>query len=176
MVTFFNAASDDFYAGGGSSTDGAGIHGISNYTIDAVKMPNSYFSDYYKGIARANLLIQRVPTASMDEAKKKRFIAEAKVLRALYYFELVKMFKNIPLILEPIDAGSDFYNIPQSDPKAVYSQIEGDILSSLPDLPMTVSGDERGRINQGNAKAILGKIYLYDNKKSEAAAQFADVN
>ena len=176
MVTFFNAASDDFYSGGGSSTDGAGIQGISNYTIDAVKMPNSYFSDYYKGIARANLLIQRVPAASMDEGKKKRFIAEAKVLRALYYFELVKMFKNIPLILEPIDAGSDFYNIPQTDPKAVYSQIEADIVASLPDLPMTVSGDERGRINQGNAKAILGKIYLYDNKKSEAAAQFADVN
>lgn len=137
MVTFFNAASDDFYSGGGSSTDGAGIQGISNYTIDAVKMPNSYFSDYYKTLASAI---------------------------NLFFFP------------SSIDAGSDFYNIPQTDPKAVYSQIEADIVASLPDLPMTVSGDERGRINQGNAKAILGKIYLYDNKKSEAAAQFADVN
>ena len=41
---------------------------------------------------------------------------------------------------------------------------------------MTVSGDERGRITQGGARALLGKIYLYDNKKAEAAAQFAEVN
>ena len=176
MVTFFNAASDDFYSGGGSSTDGAGIQGFSNYTINPITMPGSYFGDYYQGIARANLLIQKIPGASMSDATKKRFTAEAKSLRALYYFELVRMFKNIPLILEPIDAGSDFYNIPQADPAEVYKQIETDLSSSIADLPMTVSGDDRGRLTQGSARSLLGKIYLYDNKKTEAAAQLAQVN
>ncbi|MDF2550876.1 MAG: carbohydrate-binding protein SusD [Chryseobacterium sp.] len=175
-VTFMNAGSDDFYSGGGSSTDGAGIQGFSSFTINQNTVPLSYWKDFYQGIARANLVIKRVPDASMGEVQKSRFIAEAKTLRALYYFELLRMFKNVPLILEPISANSDFYNIPQAPPATVYAQIESDILSAIPNLPATVSGADRGRITQGSAKAILGKIYLYDNKKSEAAAQFADVN
>ena len=175
-VTFFNAGSDDFYSGGGSSTDGAGIQGINDYSLNPNTMPASYWKDYYQGIARANLLIQKAPGAEMDETVKKRFIAEAKVLRSLYYFELVRMFGNIPLILEPISATDDYWNIPQVAPSAVYTQIEADIVAAIPDLMMMVSGNDKGRINQGSARAILGKIYLYDKKMSEAAAQFALVN
>lgn len=176
-VTFFNGASDDFYSGGGNSSDGAGIQGFSNYTINPIIMPASYWKDYYKGIASANLLLERIPAASMSDQTRNRYVAEAKVLRSLYYFELVRMFKNIPLILKPVLASDDFYNIPQANPADVYAQIENDIVASLPDLMMTASGaNEKGRITQGTARAILGKIYLYDNKKSEAAAQFEMVN
>lgn len=175
MVTFFNAGSDDFYAGGGSSTDGAGIQGLSTNTINATTIPASYWRDYYQGVSRANVLILKVPDADMPEATKKRFIAESKALRAMYYFDLVRMFGNIPLILEPFKASGDLYNVPQAPKSAVYSQMEADLLSAIPDLPMTVS-DQKGRLTQGAAKALLGKIYLYDNKKAEAAAQFADVN
>ncbi len=176
MVTFFNAASDDFSAGGGSATDGAGIQGASSFQINPNTMPASYWRDYYQGIARANTLIMRAPNADMSDAVKNRFISEAKVLRALYYFDLVRIFGNIPLILQPFKASDDFYNIPQAPKSAVYTQIESDILAAIPSLPMTVSGEQRGRLTQGAAKALLGKIYLFDNKKAEAAAQFADVN
>lgn len=176
MVTFFNAGSDDFYAGGGSATDGAGIQGISNGKINPTTMPGSYWSDFYQGIARANLVIQKVPTAEMNDSIKKRFVGEAKTLRALYYFELLRMFRNIPLILEPVKTSDDYYNIPQADPAAVYKQIEEDLLESIPNLPMMVSGSEKGRITQGTARAILGKIYLYDKKNDLAAAQFKEVN
>jgi hypothetical protein len=177
MVTFFNGASDDFYSGGGNSSDGAGIQGFSNYSINPIIMPASYWKDYYQGIAKANLLLDRIPNASMNDQTRKRFIAEAKVLRSLYYFELLRMFKNIPLILKPVLATDDFYNIPQEDPAKVYSQIESDIVSAIPDLMMAPSGaSEKGRITQGTARAILGKIYLYDKKNAEAAAQFEMVN
>lgn len=177
MVTFFNAASDDFYSGGGSSTDGAGIQGFASYSINPVIMPPSYWRDYYQGIARANLLIERIPNADMNDQTRKRFIAEAKVLRSLYYFELVRMFKNIPLILQTIKTTDDYYNIPQAKPEDVYAQIESDILASVDDLPMTVTAAiEKGRITQGTARAILGKIYLYDKKYSQAAAQLEMVN
>lgn len=176
-VTFFNGASDDFYSGGGNSSDGAGIQGFSNYTINPIIMPASYWKDYYKGIASANLLLERIPNATMNDQTRSRYIAEAKVLRALYYFELLRMFKNIPLILKPVLVTDDYYNIPQANPADVYTLIEGDIVASLPDLMMTSSGaNEKGRITQGTARAILGKIYLYDNKKTEAAAQFEMVN
>ncbi|WP_419867877.1 RagB/SusD family nutrient uptake outer membrane protein [Chryseobacterium sp. CT-SW4] len=177
MVTFFNAASDDCYSGGGSSTDGAGIQGFANYSINSVIMPISYWKDYYQGIAAANLLLDRIPNAQMNDQTRNRFIAEAKVLRSLYYFELLRTFKNIPLILKPITVSDDYYNIPQADPAAVYTQIESDILAAIGDLPATVSSaGEKGRITQGTARAILGKIYLYDKKYSEAAAQLEMVN
>jgi hypothetical protein len=176
MVTFFNAGSDDFYAGGGSSTDGAGIQGLSNYQLNPSTMPASYWRDYYQGISRANVLIEKIPAADMSDAVKNRFTGEAKTLRALYYFELVRMFGNIPLILKEIKATDDYYNIPQTPKAAVYAQIEADLLAAIPGLPMTVSGDQKGRLTQGAAKALLGKVYLFDNKKAEAAAQFADVN
>lgn len=179
MVTFFNGASDDFYSGGGNSSDGAGIQGFSNYTINPIIMPMSYWKDYYQGIANANLLLNRIPNADMNDQTRKRFIAEAKVLRSLYYFELVRMFKNIPLILKPVLVTDDFYNIPQAKPEDVYAQIESDILSAMGDLPVSIPSsnkNEVGRITQGSARAILGKIYLYDKKNSEAAAQFEQVN
>lgn len=176
MVTFFNAGSDDLSSGGGSATDGTGIQSLSTFTIDANAVPQTYWSDYYQGIARANLLLDRIPNAKMDDNVRARFVAEATVLRSLYYFELVKMFGRVPLILKPIAASDDYYNIPQAEAKDVYSQIEGDIIASIDHLPLTVTGADRGRISQGNARAILGKIYLYNNKKAEAAAQLAMVN
>jgi len=175
-VTFFNAGSDDFYSGGGNSNDGAGIQGMNNFTINPNTMPASYWKDFYQGIARANLLIEKVPGATMGEDIKKRYIAEAKVLRSLYYFELVRMFGNIPLVLKTIQFGDDYWNIPQAKPSDVYAQIESDINTAIPDLMMTSSGNDKGRITQGTARAILGKIYLYDKKMTEAAAQFAAVN
>lgn len=177
MVTFFNGASDDFYSGGGNSSDGAGIQGFSNYSINPIIMPLSYWKDYYQGIAKANLLLERLPAINMNDQNKKRFTAEAKVLRSLYYFELLRMFKNIPLILKTFKYDDDYYNIPQAKPEAVYAQIEADILAAINDLPVTTTvPSEKGRITQGTARAILGKIYLYDKKNTEAAAQFEMVN
>lgn len=176
MVTFFNAGSDDFYAGGGSSTDGAGIQGLSNYQLNPNTMPVSYWRDFYQGVSRTNVLIEKIPQANMSDAVKNRFTAESKTLRALYYFELVRMFGNVPLITKEIKANDDYYNIPQAPATAVYAQIEADLIAAIPNLPMTVSGDQRGRFTQGAARALLGKVYLYENKKAEAAAQFAEVN
>ena len=176
MITMFNAGSDDHYAGGGNESDGAGIQSFSNNTINPYTMPESFWSDYYRGISRANKLLEKLPGIPMDESKKARFAAEAKTLRAYYYFNLVRMFKNVPLILEPLSA-SQFYSIPQADPAEVWAQIETDITESLNDLPPTVNvSSDGGRLTQGSAKAILGKVYLYQGKNALAAAQFEDVN
>lgn len=179
MVTFFNGASDDFYSGGGNSSDGAGIQGFSNYSINAIIMPASYWRDYYQGIAKANILLEKIPAANMNDQTRNRFIAEAKVLRSLYYFELLRMFKNIPLILKPFKYNDDYYNVLQAKPEDVYAQIEADILASVDNLPMTISPNNKGeigRLTQGSARAILGKIYLYDKKYALSAAQFEMVN
>lgn len=175
MITMMNAGSDDHVAGGGGATDGVGIQSFSNFTISPTTMPESFWNDHYQGISRANILISKLPAASMDAAVKDRFAAEAKALRAIYYFNLVRMFKNIPLITEPLTAGN-IYSQTQAAPSAVYAQIEQDLLDAIDVLPTTVPSDQLGRLTKGAAKAILGKVYLYDNKASLAAAQLADVN
>jgi hypothetical protein len=176
MITMMNAGSDDNYAGGGGASDGAGIQGFSNYTINPVTIPRSFWSDHYQGVFRANILLDKLPTTNMDAGEKARFTAEAKALRALYYFNLVRMFRNIPLLLKPLGA-SDIYDVTQSAPAAVYTQIEKDLNEAIADLPSAVvPATEAGRFTKVAAQALLGKVYLYDNKKTEAAAMFAQVN
>ncbi len=176
MITMMNAGSDDNYAGGGGPTDGVGIHGFSDFTMNANTIPASFWGDHYQGVFRANILLSKLPNTTMDAAEKARFTAEAKALRATYYFNLVRMFKNIPLILEPL-AASDIYKVTQAKPEEVYAQIEKDLSEAIPDLPASVNlATEAGRFTKGAAQAQLGKVYLYDNKKTEAAAMLAEVN
>lgn len=176
IITFMNAGSDDNYAGGGGATDGAGIQGFSNYTLNQNIIPESFWNDHYQGIFRANVLLSRLPGANMDEDSRKRFTAEAKTLRAIYYFNLVRMFRNIPLLLEPLTA-TTMYDVTQADPASVYAQIEKDLTEAIADLPNTVVlATEAGRLTKGAGQAMLGKVYLYDNKKTEAAAQLQQVN
>lgn len=177
MITMMNAGSDDHYAGGGGATDGAGIQGFSNYTLSPTTIPASFWNDHYQGIFRANFLLTKLPGVPMDESLKARYTAETKALRANYYFNLVRMFKNIPLITVPLTS-SEFNTVLQADPNAVYDQIEKDLNEALADLPNTVSATEAGRLSKGSAQALLGKVYLYDSrgKKSDAATQLAAVN
>ncbi len=176
MITMMNAGSDDQYAGGGSETDGAGIQGFSNFSITQLTMPVSFWSDHYQGVFKANMLLIKLPTTVMDEALKARFAAEAKAVRAMCYFNLVRMFKNVPLILEPLTTGN-MYEVTQATPEAIYVQIEKDLTEAIAALPATVSmATEAGRFNKGAAQALLGKVYLYENKGALAAAQLAEVN
>jgi hypothetical protein len=85
------------------------------------------------------------------------------------------MFKNIPLITVPM-TNSEFYTVVQSAPTAVYAQIEKDLTEAITNLPSTVSASESARFTKGAARALLGKVYLYQNKNSLAAAELAAVN
>lgn len=178
-ITMLNAGSDDHYAGGGSATDGAGMQSFSNYTISSSTIPTSFWRHYFQGIFRANTLLQKLPNIPMDAAKKARFTAECIALRAYFHFELVRCFKNVPLIISLIPA-SEIYNIKQATPEAVYVQIEKDLSEAMAGLPLKINNttEESGRWSKGIVQALLGKVYLYDpaNKKALAATELASVN
>ncbi len=175
MITMMNAGSDDQVAGGGGATDGAGIQGFSNFTITQFTIPGSYWSDFYQGIFKANMLLNKLPTTVMDEGLKARYAAEAKALRGMCYFNLVNLFKNVPLLLEPLSA-ADIYNVTQTTPDKVFAQIEKDLTEAIAVLPPTIPPTEYGRFTKGSAQALLGKVYLYEKKGTLAAAQLAEVN
>jgi hypothetical protein len=181
ILTMMNAGSDDHYAGGGGATDGAGLQGFSNYTLSPTTISSSFWGEHYQGIYRANYLLTKLPGVPMDANLIARYTAECKALRANYYFNLVRMFENVPLITVPL-AASEFYSVTQASPKDVYKQIENDLKAAILALPSTVSAEEAGRFTKGSAKALLGKVYLFDkyntdqNNKVLAAAELADVN
>jgi hypothetical protein len=174
-LALMNAGTDDHFAGGGGPTDGNQLQVFSNYTLTPNSMAGSYWNDPYQGIFRANVLLKKLPGVSMDESLKSRFAAEAKALRGYYYFNLVRMFKNIPLFTEPV-LPTEIYNVTQAKPEDVYAQIEKDLTDAIGVLPMTFPSQELGRFTKGAAKALLGKVYLYEKKNAQAAAALADVN
>src|SRR5690606_12712985 len=97
-------------------------------------------------------------------------------LRAYFYFDLVRYFRNIPLIDHPL-VGDEIYSVVQAAPADIYAFIEADLLAALPNLPIQVTAlSEAGRASQGTAKALLGKVYLQQEKFDLAAQQLADVN
>ena len=173
MISFMNAGSDDNY---GASVPGDAISLFSFYQLTPTNMPQGFWSNHYQGIFRANTLLEKLPNIPMDENLKLRFAAECKAMRAYYHFNLVRMFGNIPLMsktISPIEAQT----YPQSKPEEVYAQIEKDLAEAMVDLPVTINvATEGGRWTKGAAQAMLGKVYLYDGKKAEAAAQLAEVN
>lgn len=171
-----NSASDDHYAGGGNSTDVNEYQVMSNYTVNpAVGPQGTLWSGGYSGIFRANVLLSKLPDVPMDETEKARYTAEARFLRAFFYFDLVRLFRNVPLLTEPVSAAA-MYDVLQAAPADVYAQIEADLKAAIPDLPNINPGSEKARATAGAAHALLGKVYLYREKFTEAAAELAEVN
>jgi len=174
-----NSASDDCYAGGGSQGDTPDWQVWNNYSLTSGQGPQQAFWPInYLGVSRANTIITILSTqtiAGLSDANKTRFTAEAEFLRAHYYFDLVRLFKNVPLITKPL-APADIYNQPQAKPADVYAQIEADLKAAIPNLPVTLPTSEYGRVTQGAAVALLGKVLLYEEKWADAAAQLKLVN
>lgn len=177
-----NSASDECYAGGGGASDMLSYQVMNNYTVSPASGPQTSFWNLdYTGVYRANLLLQKleanqIPDLSADT--KARYIGEAKALRAYYYFELVRLFKNIPLILTPVTPDK-FYDILQAKPEDIYAQIEKDLNDAITVLPSVVPTTENGRITKGAAMAMLGKAIIYQNVESrmaEAASWLNKVN
>ena len=160
-----NAASDDCYAGGGNSSDITAIQVWNNYTLDPATGPQeSLWSKGFSGIFRANVIISKLPDVPMDENLKARYLAEGRFLRAWFYFDLIRFFENVPLFREPIST-AEMYNVTQEDPTVVYQFLEEELLAAIEFLPSSVSVEtEGGRATQGAARALLGKVYLQQEK------------
>ncbi|MBX6380742.1 MAG: RagB/SusD family nutrient uptake outer membrane protein [Thermoflavifilum aggregans] len=179
-----NSASDECYAGGGGPTDMAFWQVWNNYTLTPALGPQAGFWDRnYTGIYRVNIFLSKIDgVQGLDPATKARYIAEAKFLRAYYYFWLVRLFKNIPLITHPL-ATEEIYKQTQAPVDSVYHQIETDLKEAIPDLPWTVNiPDEGGRATKGAAYALMGKLIMWEagpnnnSRMLEAAAYLDSVN
>jgi tetratricopeptide (TPR) repeat protein len=128
------------------------------------------WSTLYVGIFRANQVIANVPGITMDETAKRRVIAEAKFLRALFYFNLTLYYGRPPLMLEP----SQPKDVPPNATTAeAYAQVAKDLTEAITDLPASYPAADLGRATKGAAYALLGKTYLQQKMYQQAADAFA---
>ncbi len=165
----YNAASDDTYAGGSDPSDQPSWVAMDQFTLDPFLGPQSgLWRKNYTGIYRANLVLQKLEEVEgLATDFVARTQAEAKFLRAYYYFDLVRMFGSVPLITTVL-SGDELYDQVQATPDLIYAQIEQDLNDARNtfELPATLPADEFGRVTKGAATALLGKAILYQNDES----------
>jgi hypothetical protein len=165
-------ASDNSLAGGESPSDVIGIQQIDKMIHTPVNANLKNLWDWmFAGVQRANYILEFKD--KIDFEGKNQIIAEARFLRAYYHFELVKWFGGIPLNGDKRFAPGDETKKPRASVAEVYAEIESDLNYAVANLPATVT--IKGKATKGAALALLGKVYLYDNKFPEAAAALEQV-
>ena len=161
-----DVASDDILA---TSNFGADGHQLASYTFDPTLWSiNDLWTNAYITINRANIVLDRVPPIVMDVTERNRVLGEAHYLRALMYFELVRMFGDVPLIEHEAKSVADA-QIPRSPASDVYALIASDLQTAMTDLPASYSGADLGRATSGAATSLLAKVYLNQNDYNNAA-------
>ncbi|MEO5997735.1 MAG: RagB/SusD family nutrient uptake outer membrane protein [Chitinophagaceae bacterium] len=135
---------------------------------------NNTWANYYIVINRANNILSRIVNADVAVIKNKdRYIGEAKFLRAVAYFDLVRIFGDVQMITDAVGA-EEVAKTPRSPVATVYTEvILKDLLDASTKLPVVYTGMEVGRATRGAAKAMLGKAYMTvkDFTKAEAVLQ-----
>lgn len=153
---------------GSSSTDNGGdkrdldelLHSSTTGSIEAM------WKRFYKTIGRASYSIKYTTESSITDAEKNRLIGEAKFLRAVSYFYLVRMFGDT--VIQELDVPAS-YSVRK--PKAeVYTYIEADLLDAIQKLPFKTeyAAKDLGRATKGAAQSLLAKVYLYQGKNQQA--------
>ena len=164
-------ASDNTLAGGESATDVPGIQEID----DMIHTPiNDQLRDIwnwmYGGVNRANYILEFKD--KIDFPNKPNVLGQATFLRAYYYFELVKFFGDVPLAVDQRLLFGDQNTIDRTPAAQVYAQIELDLIYAAENLPPNQT--QTGRVTKGAAQALLGRVYLYQNKFAQAAPVLDD--
>lgn len=137
-------------------------------------MVYQFWQDYYKAIFNTNIVLNKIETASLDATYKDDVKAQMMFLRALYYFHLVQIWGDVPLVTTPI-TGDEAYSVLRSPKAQVYDQIKKDLLFAIDKLPLASAITKLGKASKGAAQTLLGKVYLTQGDKTAAAAILKDV-
>lgn len=151
----------------GSSTVGARQQASNAFTTTDSYVQNTW-ATLYTGIYCANSFLEGIEIhkgdySEQDQKKAEIYIAEAKVLRALYYFELVRWYGYVPLMKNTAQSALHPSQFKQNTPVEVYEFIEQDLKDAIEVLPYASEDAVRGkndfRISKGGALGLLTKVY-----------------
>jgi starch-binding outer membrane protein, SusD/RagB family len=160
-------ASDDAIAGGADQTDQKSYQMADRFTLSAVEDKeddmNQLWIARFKLVYRSNLILKFADKTS-DFGKMAR--AHANFLKGYAYFDLTRMFGGLPII-DVVPNYSDKFG--RSSQEDTWKAIEGYLLTAIEDLPERSGGiDPNGLATRASAQALLGKVYVYQKKYSDA--------
>jgi len=119
------------------------------------------WSRFYTTIQQANIVLGKIDAVEFaDENVKNQYKGELQFLRAMQYFYLVRLFGEVPLILEEVSGPATAFNGEKASVQAVYDQIILDAKAAADNLPANYTGANIGRASKGAALTLLGEVYL----------------
>jgi hypothetical protein len=164
--------SDDADKGSSAGDTGTDKNKLDNLNFASSDISfNAVWKSRYTGIGRANTALFYLDRIPVDPTLKSRLVGEAKFLRALWYFDLVRCFGGVPVVISSdIDVGDSETILntayTRKTKQETYLQIEIDLTEAIAKLPLKsqYAPADMGRATKGAAQALLAKVYLYEEK------------
>ncbi len=166
--------SDDARKGSNPDDQLSTVGPYDNFTFSPTQDGlDRWWNTLYVGVKRANVVIQFVPAITMDPARRTRYVAEAKFIRGLLYFDFVRAWGGVPLVTN--------VNPPQHLARAtkdqVYALILEDLQFAADNLPLRseYAANDLGRATKGAAQSLLARVYLFMHDYVNAEKYAMDV-
>ncbi len=171
-VYFMEVTSDNSYQA--SITNSGGAYGDFDLfrLVPSNNVLNETWRDAYRGIQRVNVVLNRIDNVVMDETLRNTRKGELKFLRALTYFNLVRIWGDMPLVLTETTDPFESFGKGRDNVDAVYAQIIKDLEEAVAALPVK---QDIGRATKGAAQALLGKVYLTRKDFTKASTILREV-
>jgi len=168
FLSVTNIMSDDADKGSYSGDQESVVTPIDDFTLTSTNtFALSLWSGHYNSIGACNQALQALVTAAIDTGTKIELNAEVRFIRGYLYFNLVRMFGGVPLILrvpkDATDANTDPVFQTRATDSAVYNTIIEDLQFAVDHLPLR-SAAQPGHATKGAAQGILAKVYMYQKK------------
>lgn len=128
----------------------------------------------YIGINRTNLILDKIDAVTIDAPLKARYKGEAQFIRALSYFNLVRLWGAVPLVLKS-GSTTDARSYTRNAVAELYAAIEKDLTDAAANLPASYTGADVGRATSGAAKGLLGKVLVTQKKYTQAVPVLREV-
>lgn len=173
--TIQSQGTDDAEWGFGRNTGNADKLAMDKFTYTAsTDLVYRYWQVHYRNINRSNVAMKYVAPMDIAEEKKKQYMGEAHFIRGLMYFNLVRLFGAVPIVLEATET-LDGLETARSPKEEVFQQVIEDFLFARENLPEVYEGKDIGRATRGAAMAMLVKAYLYNKQYQEAADEAREI-
>lgn len=150
-----------------------GSEDIDNYSIRSANAQiGTAWNNTYNSIFICNNVISRVEQTELniDPSLINRWLSEAKVVRAIAYFNLVRAFGDVPFVLTPVTS-EEAYSYLREDKNKIYEKLIEDLEFAIDNLPYQNSGNDIGRLTSYAASAVLSKIYMTIGNNAAAKEQ-----
>ncbi len=156
---FAEVTADAAITGGDGSRPGIAEMDAFTYTPRTEEF-NSFWKLQYTGIAQCNLVLDNIARIDIAETRRNQIIGEALFLRSYYYFLLVQVFGEVPLLVKVTPP--DELKVPKSAKSEIFAQIQTDCIRAAEFLPTNQAAAEVGRATKGAALALVAKSFLYE--------------